>query len=190
MFKHNPVDVVRVTSPFGPRGIGASNFHIGADFGAKKAGVGGDPLYAVEDGVVRASALNQGGVTKGYGYYTVIEHSGFCTLYAHMQANETKIGQKVKAGDVIGHMGHTGHVIPAGAGGTHLHFEVRVCSWKDFWNAKDKAFDPMKYVVGKDVDNVKKKLMEKTGLSQETVNWMSTYKYADSLFIKLLNAMG
>lgn len=115
-FKNWPTDSRRITSPFGPRW---GSFHDGVDIGGLKPGVEGDRLYAVDDGVVVVSKVNGGGVTKGYGYYVVIQYHGFTTLYGHMQKLEVHVGQKVKAGQVIGHMGNTGTSTAA-----HLHFRV------------------------------------------------------------------
>jgi len=111
-----PTDSKRITSPFGPR-WGA--FHDGVDIGAIKPGVEGDNIYAVADGEVVISKVNGGGVTKGYGYYIAIRHNGFCTLYGHLQGLILKVGDKVKAGQVIGKMGSTGTSTAA-----HLHFRL------------------------------------------------------------------
>jgi hypothetical protein len=111
-----PTDSKRITSPFGPR-WGA--FHDGVDIGAIKPGVEGDNIYAVADGEVVISKVNGGGVTKGYGYYIAIRHDGFCTLYGHLQGLMLKVGDKVKAGQVIGKMGNTGTSTAA-----HLHFRL------------------------------------------------------------------
>ncbi|PKM49573.1 MAG: hypothetical protein CVV02_15145 [Firmicutes bacterium HGW-Firmicutes-7] len=111
-----PTDSKRITSPFGPR-WGA--FHDGVDIGGIKPGVEGDNLYAVADGIVIISKINGGGVTKGYGYYIAIQHDGFCTLYGHMQGLTLKVGQTVKAGQVVGKMGNTGTSTAA-----HLHFRL------------------------------------------------------------------
>ena len=74
------------------------DFHDGIDIGALIPGVEGDKLYAVADGLVIISKVNGGGVTKGYGYYIVIQHDGFSTLYGHLQELILNVGQTVKAG--------------------------------------------------------------------------------------------
>lgn len=58
----------------------------------------------------------------GYGNYVVIDHGGGqATLYAHLSGfAKVKVGQQVRAGDVIGYIGSTGV-----STGNHLHFEIR-----------------------------------------------------------------
>ena len=107
-FKHNPTKNKRITSEFGKRDFANLQFHSGVDFGAIKPGVEGDELFAVDDGVVKVSKADSGNKNVGYGYYVVIEHEGYCTLYAHLNALELEVGQRVRAGQVIGHMGNTG----------------------------------------------------------------------------------
>ncbi len=129
-FDHLPHDVCRVTSPFGYRinpitGVKAS-FHQGLDIGAKISGVAGDSLYAVKDGEVVHTQYMPSTV-YGYGYFTILEHQGFCSLYAHKIGLERKKGEFVKAGDIIGRMGKTG-----AATGVHLHFEVQPIQWNGY----------------------------------------------------------
>lgn len=57
----------------------------------------------------------------GYGNLIVIKHSsGLTSHYGHCDQTFVRIGQKVRAGDVIGTVGSTGH-----STGPHLHFEIR-----------------------------------------------------------------
>lgn len=61
---------------------------------------------------------------EGFGYYVRIRHAdNSLTYYGHLRANSSKflkVGQSIKAGDVIGIMGNTGF-----STGTHLHFDIR-----------------------------------------------------------------
>lgn len=93
------------------------SYHGAVDFGM--GGISGQPVYAVEDGVViTAKALN-----TSYGNYIIIMHrDGLYTLYAHGQAGSIAVsqGQYVKQGQQIMRVGSTGN-----SSGPHLHFEVR-----------------------------------------------------------------
>lgn len=77
------------------------------------------PIYAAQDGVVEKAGWS----SAGYGYHIIILHNdGKKTLYGHMLKNlEVRAGQTIDKGQLIGHMGSTGH-----SSGNHLHFEVIV----------------------------------------------------------------
>lgn len=99
-----------ITSNFGPRW---SRYHYGADLRLSI----GDSVLACFDGIVRIAKYNRG----GYGNYVLIRHhNGLETLYGHLSKRLVKVGQEVKAGDLIGFGGNTGR-----STGPHLHFEVR-----------------------------------------------------------------
>jgi murein DD-endopeptidase MepM/ murein hydrolase activator NlpD len=103
---------------------GVKEFHSGVDYGAKVPGVDGDIIVAVADGIVQVAKDNP----EGYGLYIVIEHDGFCTLYAHLNSFNCKVGDKVTQGQKIAYMGSTGR-----STATHLHFEVRPIVYNKFW---------------------------------------------------------
>ena len=104
-----PVKAV-VTSKFGRRG---SRMHDGIDIGAKE----GTPIHAAAGGEVVYSDSR----LSGYGKLVIIRHGkNLFTAYGHNQRNLVRKGAKVKAGDIIARVGHTGR-----ATGPHLHFEVR-----------------------------------------------------------------
>ena len=105
-----PVPETRITSPFGFRRY---RWHYGTDLKVYY----GDPISAAFDGIVRIVDYER----YGYGRYVVLRHlNGFETLYGHLSKTKVKVGQKVKAGELIGLGGSTGR-----STGTHLHFEVR-----------------------------------------------------------------
>lgn len=105
-----PLDTSKVNSKFGLRHY---RWHYGTDLGLKI----GDSVYACFDGVVRIKKFNRG----GYGYYIMIRHdNGLETLYGHLSKQLVKVGERVKAGQLIGLGGNTGR-----STGPHLHFEVR-----------------------------------------------------------------
>lgn len=100
----------QVSSPYGWRW---NRPHGGVDFALKI----GEPIYAVFDGVVRVAQIN-----GGYGKMILIRHyNNLETLYAHLDKINVKVGQEVKAGDIIGMSGNTGF-----STGPHLHFETRL----------------------------------------------------------------
>ncbi len=86
--------------------------HTGVDFTAPT----GTPVYAPGNGVVKSVERNR----HGYGMMVVIDHGyGFETLYAHLSRFSVRVGQEIKRGEIIGHVGNTG-VSTA----PHLHYEV------------------------------------------------------------------
>jgi len=99
-----------VTSRFGRRG---SRMHDGIDIGVGE----GTAVHASSSGEVVYSDSR----LSGYGKLIIIRHAGnLFTAYAHNQRNLVGKGARVRAGDVIARVGHTGR-----ATGPHLHFEVR-----------------------------------------------------------------
>lgn len=108
----------RISSDYGWRTLwGEADFHNGLDFVALEGGCYGDPIYAVEDGVVSFSDRS-----GGYGRLVIISHSqSVDTLYAHCSQLLVEEGDTVKRGDVIALVGNSGKVT-----GAHLHFGVRV----------------------------------------------------------------
>ena len=192
-FKHNPTKNQRITSEFGKRDFAGLQFHSGVDFGAITPGVEGDELYAVADGIVKVSKADSGNKNIGYGYYIVIEHEGYCTLYAHLQKLEFKAEDKVKAGQIIGHMGNTGE-----STASHLHFEVRNCTYNSpsFWTKGTYSgqfimcINPINYFVknmtAHEAINI---VQEKSGIDENMVQYLLFYKYGEELLLKLAKAM-
>jgi murein DD-endopeptidase MepM/ murein hydrolase activator NlpD len=85
----------------------------------------GVPIVAASDGVVR---MARGDSTVGgcdpsyapYANYVVVNHgNGYETQYLHFRDVIVKVGDVVKAGDLLGFSGKTGW-----ACGSHLHFKV------------------------------------------------------------------
>jgi murein DD-endopeptidase MepM/ murein hydrolase activator NlpD len=94
-----------------PRSDGRS--HLGNDLFNKE----GTPLLAVDDGQIRYGEDGLGGHVAN-----LYAQDGTRYYYAHQSAFEGgPAPRQVKAGDVIGYMGHTGN---AANTPTHLHFEV------------------------------------------------------------------
>lgn len=86
--------------------------HRGIDI----AGNTGEPIYAVDAGVIVYSGWN----SWGYGNMVMIDHgNGWQSLYAHMNSIDVVCGQSVDMGWIIGTIGNTGN-----SSGSHLHFEL------------------------------------------------------------------
>lgn len=91
------------------------NGHAGKDLKAKI----GTPLYAIADGTVLYAGWCEdlpgtGNVRRWLLYYnfggivTVIQHQGWISITAHQSSNdEVTVGQRVKAGQLIGKSGNT-----------------------------------------------------------------------------------
>ena len=101
-----PLPGAKVISPYGGK-----RRHSGVDLKTKP----NDEILAAFDGVVTRSSPY-----AGYGNCIVIRHdNGIETLYSHQSKNLVKVGDKVKAGQVIGLTGRTGRATTE-----HLHFET------------------------------------------------------------------
>lgn len=112
---HYPLANSKVISAYGGK-----RRHSGVDI---KNGPGTE-VYAAFDGLVV-----QSGTFSGYGKCITLRHTnGLETRYSHNSKNYVSVGDKVKAGQVIGIVGRTGRATTE-----HLHFETRVAG---------KAFDP------------------------------------------------
>lgn len=89
------------------------SMHTGTDIPAP----GGTAILAAGSGVVIMA-----GWYGAYGNAVIIDHGGgYTSLYGHQSRIGVSVGDKVKAGEVIGYVGSTGW-----STGNHLHFEVRV----------------------------------------------------------------
>jgi murein DD-endopeptidase MepM/ murein hydrolase activator NlpD len=99
----------KINSDFGWR---KWKYHYGIDLGLNV----GDSVVSTFDGMVRVVKRS-----KSYGRCIVIRHkNGLETLYAHLSRTLVVPDQEVKAGELIGLGGSTGH-----STGPHLHFEMR-----------------------------------------------------------------
>jgi murein DD-endopeptidase MepM/ murein hydrolase activator NlpD len=100
-------------------------FHSGLDI----ATVYGSPVVATADGTVIRVARD-----GAYGLSVMINHgNGYTTLYGHLSSTQIRSGQRVKRGDEIGKVGHTGRAL-----GDHVHYEVRL---------NGKTINPSNYIL-------------------------------------------
>ncbi|MEU8183342.1 M23 family metallopeptidase [Micromonospora sp. NPDC049047] len=116
----DPMPGAEVTSCYGQRW---GTLHAGIDLALPS----GTPIRAAAAGTVTQA----GDAADGYGNSVFIDHgTGYLTHYAHQSRIAVTVGQKVKAGQIIGYEGATGD-----ATGPHLHFEVH----QGMWNQIDPA---------------------------------------------------
>ena len=103
----------KITSRYGVRSSIRKSTHTGLDISAVK----GTDIKVVADGTVTAASYN-----GSYGNLVKVDHgNGVETWYAHTSKMYVKVGDAVKAGDVIAAVGSTGN-----STGPHLHLEIRV----------------------------------------------------------------
>jgi murein DD-endopeptidase MepM/ murein hydrolase activator NlpD len=102
--------------------------HKGVDIAGN--GIGGEPVFAVADGVVvkvyRNCIHNYGkngscGCNGGYGNFVIVRlDDGHTVVYAHLSTVCVDVDARVVQGQVLGLVGSTGF-----STGSHLHFELR-----------------------------------------------------------------
>lgn len=103
----------RITSRYGESSSRRKSTHTGLDI----ACITGTNIQVVSEGTV-IFATRQG----SYGNLVKVDHgNGVETWYGHCSKIYAKVGDKVKAGDVIATVGSTGN-----STGPHLHLEIRV----------------------------------------------------------------
>jgi hypothetical protein len=104
--------------------LNVMRLHTGIDLVAEE----GIPVVAAEEGVVVMAELAQ-----SWGNIIIIQHDGqYSTSYSHLKMMDVKEGDKVKKGQVIGQVGHTGLSTK-----NHLHFELL---------KNTEAIDPISYL--------------------------------------------
>jgi murein DD-endopeptidase MepM/ murein hydrolase activator NlpD len=122
-----PLDDYRFTTPYGMR---FGKLHTGIDLAVAE----GTPYKSIYPGTV-----THAGWYGGYGYCVIVRHAdGTETLYGHSSKVLVAEGQQVKAGQVLGLTGSTGHSY-----GAQLHLEVHV---------DGKPIDPIPWLRANGVD--------------------------------------
>lgn len=102
-----------ISSRYGVSSSIRASKHTGLDIAAIK----GTPIKVIADGKVKFAERN-----GAYGNLVKIDHgNGIETWYAHTSQMYVKVGQQVKAGDVVATVGSTGN-----STGPHLHLEIRI----------------------------------------------------------------
>ncbi len=116
-----PLADVLITQKFGKtvdsKRLYAVGTHSGVDFRAAT----GTPVYAVADGTVEGTGNTDLTCPRAsFGKWVFIVHNnGLATAYGHLSLIKATKDETVKAGDLIGYSGATGHVT-----GPHLHVTV------------------------------------------------------------------
>ena len=124
--------------PYGTNGRGQYFWHFGIDIQNPQY----TPMVAVADGVVIHAGPDNGAPPLGpwpdfYGQAVVIQHDQqwqgqpVYTLYGHVSRVLARVGQTVKAGEVIAQVGQLGVAL-----GPHLHLEVRLGA-NTYWNTRN-----------------------------------------------------
>jgi len=139
-----PAGSYTLSSPYGPRW---NRFHYGQDLAAPA----GTPIHAIAAGTVVSAGCTSprcdipGSLDMpGCGLTVKIDHGGVGSMSCHARDLTVHTGQKVAAGQVIGHVGSTGH-----SSGNHLHLQVHR-PIPPFTSAT--AVEPVQWLRGAGVD--------------------------------------
>lgn len=157
---------LRVTSPFGSRVLnGVTENHKGIDLGGDRSKTQTEILC------VKAGYVYQNYWNNSRGWVIVIKHDDkHMTLYQHMKYQSLlKVGDIVKAGQVIGVMGNTGYSTAA-----HLHMEMRVGNmpvnpYPYLMNIEEGITDMTKEEVIELIDNRIKQLLQGQGTNTSDI---------------------
>lgn len=150
---------------YGNTHFGEEPTHTGIDIVADM----GTPVLAVGEGEVVwvGYGLYRGieDETDPYGLSVAIEHDfGYegqrlFSVYGHLNHTQVHHGQPVRAGEVVGTVGNTGH-----ASGPHLHFEVRLGENRYFHTRNPELWivppEGWGVLVGRILDSVGRPLVE------------------------------
>lgn len=116
-------------------GVVFTRFHEGMDIKPLYRDRDGEPLdtvRAIDDGRVVYTNFKAG--ASDYGKYVVVEHwwsgSPFYSLYGHLGSVHVHEGQRVRQGDRLGILGHTGVGIDGER--AHVHFEINMLLNRNF----------------------------------------------------------
>lgn len=126
--KNKKMSVSYVDSWQAKRTYGGERGHEGTDIMAKENVAGVYPVISMTDGVVSEKGwLKKGGYRIG-----ITGKSGGYFYYAHLDSyGDVKVGQKIKAGEVLGYMGDTGYGKEGTKGRFPVHLHVGVYFYND-----------------------------------------------------------
>jgi peptidoglycan LD-endopeptidase LytH len=139
-----PVQGVRpkqLSDTFTQARAGGARTHDAIDIMADE----GTPVISASDGTVEKLFFSQGG--GGITVYVRSPDQRWTYYYAHLQSYAPGLaeGQRVRRGQLIGRVGHTGN---AAAAGPHLHFAInRMEPGERWWQGR--AINPYPLLAGK-----------------------------------------
>lgn len=120
--------------------IAYARFHEGLDIKPMQRDAKGNPqdeVRAIADGIVAYTTLAPG--LSNYGRYIVVKHDlsegSFYSLYAHLADSRVAVGQKVKAGAMLGVLGYTGSGIDQRRAHVHVELNMFLSRRFDAWHA-------------------------------------------------------
>lgn len=142
-----PLKNWKITFPYRAR-YKDGRLHKGADCAIKS----GTAVYAMVPGKVVHSGthLSGGWANRGWGYafgiHVIVDNDKFAdgdpglwAGYCHLSSVKVKLGQRVKAGQLLGYTGNTGN-----STGPHLHVQILATR---FWNALKPAHrNPQRWI--------------------------------------------
>ena len=135
------VNAKQLTDTFTQARAGGARVHDAIDIMADE----GTPVIAATDGTVEKLFFSDGG--GGITAYIRSPDQRWSYYYAHLQGYAPGLaeGQKVKRGQVIGRVGHTGN---ADAAGPHLHFAINQMRAGEKWH-QGSPINPYPLLAGK-----------------------------------------
>ena len=135
------VKMRELSDTFSQARAGGARLHDAIDIMAAE----GTPVVAAADGTVEKLFNSQGG--GGLSIYIRSPDQRWIYYYAHLQGYAPGLaeGQKVRRGQVIGRVGHTGNANPAGP---HLHFAIHRMQPGEKWH-QGSAINPFPLLAGK-----------------------------------------
>ena len=183
----------KITSIVGYRTHPITGLKNSPHYGLDIVGLGSKNIIAVAPGTVVRSRMvtDKSDATWQWGNYVAVEgDDGYTVYYCHMSKRIARVGQRVKAGQVIGIEGSTGQ-----ATGSHLHIELRHGAEKcnlDAGGTKNNIADylgiPNKVGIVKAVD-YRSEVVKRLQLADETAKYLDGYRFASDLWFRLYQNM-
>lgn len=123
VFTRWPLDLPPARISGGYREDYGGYLHRGIDIAGVPVGT---PVVAPAAGIARTHRPGDGWGSGSFGNCVILDHPGtpWWSIYAHMDEIRCRDGQSIAAGQVIGTVGFTGRVVPAGPAGAHLHWQL------------------------------------------------------------------